>query len=111
MAFLRICALSAAPPGAVAEGEVRGNRYAICNHAGEVHVFDASCPCTGGPLGQGVLRDGLLVCPWHGMRYDPRSGVCPYDPSLTLTRFAVEIRGDDILIEVDSAITTFPDSA
>jgi nitrite reductase (NADH) small subunit len=88
------------PAGAVVEGEAAGNKYAICNHAGEIHVFDASCPCTGGPLGQGVIRDGLLVCPWHGMRYHPQSGLCPHNPALVLTKFPVEIRGDDILIQV-----------
>ena len=31
------------------------------------------------------------------------SGVCPYDPKLVLTRFPVEIRGDDIMIETDTA--------
>jgi nitrite reductase (NADH) small subunit len=100
MPLVRIGSLSAAPPGGVAEGEADGTSYAICHHEGEIHVFDASCPCTGGPLGQGVIRDGLLVCPWHGMRYDLHTGVCPYDPNLILTKFPVEIRGRDILIEI-----------
>jgi nitrite reductase/ring-hydroxylating ferredoxin subunit len=100
MPLIRIGAMSAVPPGQVAEAEAEGTAYAICHHQGEIHVFDASCPCTGGPLGQGVIREGLLVCPWHGMRYDVNTGICPYDANLTLIPFPVTIRGDDILIEV-----------
>jgi nitrite reductase/ring-hydroxylating ferredoxin subunit len=34
------------------------------------------------------------------MRYDAHTGVCAYDPDSKLTQFPVEIRGDDILIEI-----------
>jgi nitrite reductase/ring-hydroxylating ferredoxin subunit len=100
MPQVRIGSLSAVPPGAVGEGEADGVTYAICHHKGEVHVFDASCPCTGGPLEQGTIREGLLVCPWHGMRFDAHTGECPYDSKLALVQMPVEIRGDDILIEI-----------
>jgi nitrite reductase/ring-hydroxylating ferredoxin subunit len=103
MPLIRIGSVSALRPGEAAEGEADGNVYAICCHEGEVHVFDGSCPCTGGPLGQGTIRDGLLVCPWHGMRYDAHTGVCAYDPNVRLTQFPVEIRGDDILIRIPSS--------
>jgi nitrite reductase (NADH) small subunit len=100
MALVKIGSVSAVKKAGVTEGEANGTTYAICSHAGEIHVFDASCPCTGGPLGQGVIRNGLLVCPWHGMRYDPHTGVCPYDPSLSLIHFTAELQGDDILIDL-----------
>jgi nitrite reductase/ring-hydroxylating ferredoxin subunit len=102
MPLMRIGSAAAVRKTGVAEAAIDGNTYAICSHAGEIHVFDASCPCTGGPLGQGVIRNGLLVCPWHGMRYDARTGVCPYDASLSLIEFKVELQGDDILIDVPS---------
>jgi nitrite reductase/ring-hydroxylating ferredoxin subunit len=98
---VRVGSVSALPPGTVAESQVGDMLYALCHHRGEITVFDASCPCTGGPLGQGTIRENLLVCPWHGMRFDTRNGQCPYDPKLTLTQFPVEIRGDDILIETE----------
>jgi nitrite reductase/ring-hydroxylating ferredoxin subunit len=100
MPLVRISSLSAVKPGEVAEGEANGTTYAICHHKGQIHVFDASCPCTGGPLGQGVIRENLLVCPWHGMRFHAHTGECPYDANLRLIEFPVEIRGDDILIEL-----------
>lgn len=100
MSLVKIGSLSSLPPESVVEAESGGMTYALCHHAGEIYAFDASCPCTGGPLGQGVLRDNLLVCPWHGIRFDPRTGSCPHHPGLKLTQFPVEIRGDDVLIEI-----------
>jgi nitrite reductase/ring-hydroxylating ferredoxin subunit len=39
-----------------------------------VHVLDNSCLHTGGPLVDGAIRDGCIVCPWHGWRYDLATG-------------------------------------
>ena len=41
------------------------------------------CPHRGGPL---QPCDGLLVCPWHGYRYDAATGECLDDPRLRLSR-------------------------
>src|SRR5438876_7831737 len=100
MALVRIASVSGLTPGSVIEVEIGGVCYAVCNSGGEIHCFDGSCPCTGGPLGQGALREGLLVCPWHGWRFDPGTGVSAYDETVRLDRFPVETRGDDILIDV-----------
>jgi nitrite reductase/ring-hydroxylating ferredoxin subunit len=102
MAFVRVAAVSEVQPGWVKEVRVDGQTYAICNSGGEIHALDGSCPCTGGPLGQGALREDLLVCPWHGWRFDCRTGVSAYDPNITVAKFAVRISGDDILLETSS---------
>lgn len=41
---------------------------------GTVRVIDNSCLHMGGPLGDGAVRDGCVVCPWHGWRYDLSTG-------------------------------------
>jgi nitrite reductase/ring-hydroxylating ferredoxin subunit len=39
--------------------------------AGDVHVQDAFCPHLGAHLGHGgTVEDGLLVCPFHGWKFD-----------------------------------------
>jgi nitrite reductase (NADH) small subunit len=92
MAFVRVATVSELQPGWVKEVRVDGQSYALCNSGGEIHALDGSCPCTGGPLGQGALREDLLVCPWHGWRFDCR----------TVAKFPVRISGDDILLEIGS---------
>ncbi len=40
-------------------------------------ALDNHCPHQGGPLGDGQLADGYLICPWHAYEYDPVTGVPP----------------------------------
>jgi nitrite reductase/ring-hydroxylating ferredoxin subunit/uncharacterized membrane protein len=42
----------------------------LVRHRGTVHAMGARCAHRGGPLDQGWVLDGQLVCPWHGSRFD-----------------------------------------
>ena len=99
MPFINVLPLSSLPPGATAEVSVNGHDYALCNLDGEIHALDGVCPCSGGPLGQGVLQGSLLVCPWHGRRYDCRTGVHHFDLDVAVAKLPVRIENGDILIE------------
>ena len=54
----------------------RGRVFAVFTHQGEVVVLDGRCPHKGGPLGEGLVRDGAVVCPWHWYRFDLGTGRC-----------------------------------
>jgi nitrite reductase/ring-hydroxylating ferredoxin subunit len=54
--------------------EVAGRRIALVRFEGAIYALDARCPHMGGPLDQGEIYLGALVCPWHNFRYDPRTG-------------------------------------
>lgn len=100
MPFVKAADAAALPPDSVIEAEINGNSYAICNAGGELRAFDGICPHAGGPLGQGNVVDGNLVCPWHAWEYDCRTGVNTFDDSCQLASFPVKIEGSDILIDV-----------
>ena len=56
---------------------------AWCDDAGTICVADAFCPHMGAHLGPtvgGRVRDGCLVCPFHGFAYDA-SGQCVSTPT------------------------------
>ena len=65
-----------------------------CNEDGDVCVADAVCPHLGSDLGPeagGMVRNGCLVCPFHGFEYDV-SGQCvatPYAPPPRTARLKV----------------------
>jgi thiamine pyrophosphate-dependent acetolactate synthase large subunit-like protein/nitrite reductase/ring-hydroxylating ferredoxin subunit len=40
-------------------------------------VLDNRCPHQGGPLGDGQLENGYVICPWHAYEYDPTTGSPP----------------------------------
>ena len=100
MPFVKVGDATALPPGQVMEAELDGSTYAICNIDGDLRAFDGTCPHAGGPLGQGHIEDGRLICPWHAWEYDCRTGQNDYDDSLVLAQFPVRIQNGEIQIEI-----------
>ncbi|HZP46185.1 MAG TPA: Rieske (2Fe-2S) protein [Candidatus Binataceae bacterium] len=41
---------------------------------GEIYALDAVCPHREGPLAEGVIGNGTVVCPLHGYRFSLRDG-------------------------------------
>jgi nitrite reductase/ring-hydroxylating ferredoxin subunit len=59
------------PPGAVR----RAGPWAVVNRAGTYSAVSRRCRHQLADLSEGSLdKDGCLVCPWHGSRYDVRTG-------------------------------------
>src|SRR5881396_2237728 len=54
--------------------EAEGQRIAIFNANGEFHAIGDTCTHRGGPLSQGKMEGTVVTCPWHGARYDIRTG-------------------------------------
>jgi len=57
-------------------GKVRAaGRYAVGNADGEYFAVTRRCRHLYADLANGTVdRDGCLVCPWHGSRYDVKTG-------------------------------------
>jgi nitrite reductase/ring-hydroxylating ferredoxin subunit len=51
---------------------------------GVAREFAANCPHLGGPLDEAPIEDGSVTCPWHGYRFDVRTGRCLTGQGLTL---------------------------
>ena len=100
MAFVKVGTLSTLDPDSVMEAEVGEKTFAICNSGGELSAFEGVCPHEGGPLGQGNVDGGRLICPWHAWEFDCRSGVNDFDETVQLVKFPVKVEGDDILIDI-----------
>jgi len=64
------------PVGDLAPGSVRGaGRYAVGNRDGALFAVTRRCRHLGADLANGSIdREGCLVCPWHGARYDVTTG-------------------------------------
>jgi nitrite reductase (NADH) small subunit len=81
--FIRICAESELPAsGNVSEFTANGRALCVANFEGSIHVLDGTCPHEGGPLGEGSIENGCVVCPWHGYAFDLRTGEATDDPDL-----------------------------
>ena len=51
-----------------------GRELAVFLVDGTVRVVDNACLHTGGPLVDGAVVDGCVVCPWHGWVYELATG-------------------------------------
>ena len=58
------------------------------------------CPHQGGPLGDGFLQDGYVICPWHAYEYHPCTGEPPGGYDDAVPAYAVEEREDGLYIGV-----------
>jgi len=55
--------------------EFDGSRFCINRLAGQWVAYAATCPHLLGPLEQATVEaDGSVACPWHGYRFDIKSG-------------------------------------
>lgn len=54
--------------------EIAGRPIRLIEMDGEIAAYSARCPHLGGPLEEASLDGGILTCPWHGYRFDVRSG-------------------------------------
>jgi nitrite reductase (NADH) small subunit len=98
--LVKVTQVSQVPADSVTEVALGDTVYAICNVGGGVTALSGICPHRGGPLGQGTIRGKYVVCPWHAWQWDCVTGASDFDPSKQVPAFAVEIAGDDILIEL-----------
>src|SRR6516225_9809908 len=63
MPFVKVATLADVPQNSVFEVSVGEDLYAICNVGGTISALSGVCLHEGGPLGQGNIADGRVVCP------------------------------------------------
>lgn len=103
MSLVRMAAVEEIPVGALREVRYGDTPVAICNVAGEIRAFQGHCPHRSGPLGQGNLYEGMIVCPWHAWEFRCDTGEYDYDPAIRLTSYPVKIRDGEIWVNFDTA--------
>ena len=100
MAFLRAAKKDEVPAGSIREFQLEGKVVAVANVAGKLFAINNVCLHRGGPLGQGELERQVVTCPWHGWQYDVTTGKLVTNPAVGVETYPVEVRGDDIFIDI-----------
>jgi len=95
--FVRICSRAELPPhGEARELQCGGRLFCIANQKGRVTLMDDVCPHRGGPLGQGLIENGKLICPWHAWAFDLKTGEATHSPDTKVEVYETKIEGDEI---------------
>ena len=102
MALVTVCNVTDVPEGEARRFEVEGHQIALVN-LGEEGFRAVGDVCS---HAQAYLHEGevdvdfeTIECPRHGARFDLRTGKPTCMPATEPVRtFAVEVRGDDVLV-------------
>lgn len=100
MPYVKVATKNEIESGSGKVVEASGQTIALFNVNGEFFAIDNTCKHRGGPLGEGMLDDSTVICPWHAWEYDVTTGQCKTNPAVSQKKFNVKVEGEDILVEV-----------
>jgi nitrite reductase (NADH) small subunit len=99
--FQRVMSISELPPAGEAREVVCGEKLlCIANSGGSISAMDNVCPHRGGPLGQGIVEDGKIICPWHAWAFDAKTGVAVHTPNAKVDIYEIKVEGEDVLVKL-----------
>jgi nitrite reductase/ring-hydroxylating ferredoxin subunit/uncharacterized membrane protein len=88
------------------EGELRrvsanGMAVLMVRRGGQLFAVSNTCSHAGGPLDEGSLDGMVVTCPWHGSRFDVRSGrVCGGPATFSVPALHVIEAGGRVTVEL-----------
>ena len=85
-------------PNTVKEFPCGDKMICLANVNGTYSAMDNVCLHRGGPLGDGVILNGKVVCPWHGWEWDPQTGI--HDAHAKIAVYPLKIENGDVMIEI-----------
>lgn len=99
--WVRLCAAAETPAdGQAKEVDVQGVAICLANANGSLAAVDNVCPHRAGPLAEGWIEEGKIVCPWHAWGFDLKSGACVEERSQVRV-YPLREEGSDVLIDIE----------
>ncbi|HLU50077.1 MAG TPA: nitrite reductase small subunit NirD [Planctomycetota bacterium] len=71
---------------------------AIFRWEGEIYAVGNRCPHAGGPLSEGMIVGGHVVCPLHAWRFNLRTGQCPDIARASIPTYETRVDGNRVLV-------------
>jgi 3-phenylpropionate/trans-cinnamate dioxygenase ferredoxin subunit len=97
--FVKIGVASDVPDGRAETFDVEDRRIAIYRLDGAYFAIEDVCTHDGGPLAEGDVDAGEVICPRHGARFDIRTGAVRCMPAVTpVETYPVRVDGDDLYV-------------
>ncbi len=101
MALIRVCSESEIEDNSLCRFVVEGKDILLAKYEGKVYALDEKCTHREGPLSEGTLEDGVIVCPWHFGQFDLVTekvrGPPPAEPSRS---YQIQLEGAVIFISL-----------
>ena len=96
---LRVCPLSALPPGSVQRVVGPAEPIMVCNVDGDILAVQDTCSHEDASLADGFLEGDEIECPLHGATFNVRTGdaLC-FPAEHPLRRYVTEVRDDVVFV-------------
>jgi nitrite reductase/ring-hydroxylating ferredoxin subunit len=102
--FVKVAATKDIQPSQMKDVEVAGEKVCVVNVEGKFYAIDNVCTHEGGPLAEGTLEGYEVECPWHGSRFDVRTGEVINPPAETpQPLYEVKVEDNNILVRKKAA--------
>lgn len=73
-------------------------KVALFRYDGAIYAIRNQCPHMGGDLGEGLLTGDIVRCPWHGWKFNIKTGKMPEAELVSVRSFAVKVEGEDVYV-------------
>lgn len=100
MPQIKVASLSEISPGNSKVVSVADKTVALFNVENSIFAIENTCPHRGGPLGEGMLEDSIITCPWHGWQFNVKDGSSPVIPGAKINTIKVILKGDDVYLDL-----------
>jgi nitrite reductase/ring-hydroxylating ferredoxin subunit len=97
---VRACTVAELAEGCGKLVTINGKALALFRLGERVVALDAECPHEGGPLQEGTIEEGCVVCPWHNYKFALGTGRCDTDESLCAKTYPASLVGEEVWVEV-----------
>ena len=98
--FVKVADTKDIQPSQMKEVEVNGEKACLANVEGKYYAIGNICTHLGGPLAQGKLEGYEVQCPWHGSRFDIRTGKVARPPAMrSEPTYEIKTENDNILLK------------
>ncbi len=97
--FAQVCTVGEVPQGNSKLVVYNGEQIALFHTANGWYALENRCSHARGPLVDGEVQDGHIVCPWHSAEFDLQTGAALCKPARgPVQAYAVKLDGDTVLI-------------
>jgi nitrite reductase/ring-hydroxylating ferredoxin subunit len=98
--FVNVADTQDIQPSQMKEVEVNGEKICLANVEGKYYAIGNVCTHLGGPLAQGKLEGHEVQCPWHGSRFDIRTGRVARPPAIrSEPTYEIKVEDDNISVK------------
>lgn len=101
MTFYLLCKTNEVLEGELREFVLKEVEILVVKYSGQIYCLQARCTHAGAPLVEGELVEDVLQCPWHGSRFNIKSGLVIRGPAgKQLRTYNCRTEEDRLLVEL-----------